>query len=84
MPELWHLLFYLLRLIQNYAAIGIWGEKVAASVADGKRMVIRMQYLQRSRCFEKEVRISLCTPYTMNSCNNLGVIVKSLYPEKEN
>lgn len=29
-------------------------------------------------------RISSSPPYTMNSCNNLGVIVKSLYPEKEN
>lgn len=50
MPPLqWHLnrlLFHSIRLIQNYTAIGIRGEKVAILVGDGKPTMPRLQQLQ--------------------------------------
>ena len=62
MPELCHLLFYLLRLIQNYAAIGIRGEKVAASVADGKHTILRRQQLQWLPGFRARILLSFHPP----------------------
>jgi hypothetical protein len=48
---------YLLRLIQSYAAIGIRGGKVAASVADEKHTMPGLQQLQQLPGFRVRIRL---------------------------
>lgn len=55
-------LFHSIRLIQNYTAIGIRGEKVAILVGDGKPTMPRLQQLQWLPGFSIRIRLFLRPP----------------------